>query len=163
MTGMVRLLFLFSFSLFWGGLTFYTGFVVRISHDVLSDPMQGGLITQRVTALLQIFGGVTVLFMLWNAFDIRRHSRNFAIALTICAVLVGVAVTGLVVVHQQLDSVIDIDSAEITNREAFTIGHRRYNQLTTIEWLASLAYLPITIAAWRAVDRRSEMAEQETR
>ena len=36
-----RILLILCFSLFWGGLTFYTGFVVRISHDVLGDPMDG--------------------------------------------------------------------------------------------------------------------------
>ena len=51
-----RILLILCFSLFWGGLTFYTGFVVRISHDVLEDPMDGGLITQRVTNLLQYLG-----------------------------------------------------------------------------------------------------------
>ena len=52
----IRILFLLAFALYWGGLTFYTGVDVRISHDVLNYVMDGGLITQRVTAVLQLLG-----------------------------------------------------------------------------------------------------------
>ena len=148
-----RILLLLSYALFWGGLTFYTGFVVRIAHDVLDNPMDGGLITQRVTALLQMLGGVTVLLMLWNAFQVGLSNKRFGIALTLCAIVLGVALAGLVIVHGHLDAVIDIDAGEVVDRDAFTIGHRRYNQLTTVEWIATLCYLPITIAAWRRVDQ----------
>jgi hypothetical protein len=147
-----RSLLLLSFSLFWGGLTSYTGFVVRISHDVLNDPMDGGMITQRVTEVLQMLGAITVVLMLWNAFMVSRSSKRFGAALATCALVVGCAIVGLEIAHGHLDAVINVDTAEITNREVFTISHRRYNQLTTIEWLASLAYLPITVAAWRQMD-----------
>ncbi len=153
LTWFVHILFLLSFALFWGGLTFYTGFVVRISHDVLGDPMEGGLITQRVTVLLQILGGVTVVLMLLNSIQIGCRCRKYGLALAFCTIVLGSAIAGLVIVHGQLDSVISIDTAEITDREVFTINHRRYNQLTTIEWLAGLAYLSMTVAGWRKVDR----------
>ena len=145
-----RILLLFSFALFWGGLTFYTGFVVRIAHDVLSDPMDGGLITQRVTDVLQMLGGVTVLLMSWNAVQVFRGDRKYGYALAVCIVVLSSALVGLVVVHANLDAV--IQSSAIIDDDVFTINHRRYNQLTTIEWLASLAYLPITIMAWRKID-----------
>ena len=148
MTTLVRTLLLLSFALFWGGLTFYTGFVVRIIHEIVADPMDGGLITQRVTMLLQIFGGITVVLMLCNAFQVMHSSRRYAAALALTAIVLGSAIIGLVIVHGQLDSVINIESSEITDRDFFIVSHRRYNQLTTIEWLASLVYLPITIAAW---------------
>jgi len=150
-----RLLFLLSYALFWGGLTFYTGFVVRIAHDVLDDPMDGGMITQRVTALLQILGGITVVLMLWNAFQVNHHSKRFGIALAVCAIVLGAAIVGLVIVHGHLDTVIDVTESEVIDRDAFIIGHQRYNQLTTIEWIAAISYLPITIAAWRNVDRNA--------
>ena len=67
MIWLCRVLMLFVFALFWGGLTFYTGFVVRVSHEVLNDPFQGGLITQEVTVLLQYLGIAAGLLMLINA------------------------------------------------------------------------------------------------
>ena len=147
-----RFLMLVTFALFWGGLTFYTGFVVDISHDVLGDPMVGGLITQRATRLLQTLGGITLVLMLCNAGDVARTSKGWAAVLGGCTILLGCAIVGLVIVHGHLDAVIDADRAEITDRDAFRVGHRRYNQLTTVEWLASLSYLAITVCAWRHVD-----------
>jgi hypothetical protein len=155
MVGFVRILFLFCFSLYWGGLTFYTGFVVRISHDVLNDPMDGGLITQRVTYILQTFGLAAVFLMGWNCIDVVRQSRKLGVLLIACVLLLSFALVGLYLVHGQLDAVIDANASEITNRVAFDRGHRRYNQLTTIQWLACLAYLPITVIAWQSIDRKA--------
>ena len=152
MISFFRILFLLVFALFWGGLTFYTGFVVRISHDVLDDPMDGGLITQRVTDVLQILGAITFSFMACNALLTLRQSRNAGFWLFVVGGLFLSALVGLFIVHNHLDSVIDISASEVTDEAAFTIGHRRYNQLTTVQWLASLAYLAITLVAWRSID-----------
>ena len=149
-----RILLLLTYSLYWGGLTFYTGFVVRISHDVLSDPMDGGLITQRVTALLQVLGVATIVLMIWNCIVVVRQSPRHGCWLIGCAVLLAFALAGLFVVHGHLDATINIQTAEILDRDAFDAGHRRYNQLTTIQWLACLAYLPITVVAWRSIDAK---------
>jgi uncharacterized membrane protein len=156
-----RILFLLVFALFWGGLTFYTGFVVRIAHAVLDDPMDGGLITQRVTALLQVLGVVAVVLMVGNAAVVVRQSRRFGYALLGCAAVVGCALIALFMVHGHLDAIIDAETSSITDRDAFVVGHRRYNQLTTVEWLASLAYLPITIFAWRTIDARANQQEEK--
>ena len=157
MVWLCRLLFLFSFALYWGGLTFYTGFVVRISHDILNDPMDGGLITQRVTVILQILGAVTVVMMLWNALDVARYAKGRGITLGVCALALGLAVAMLFVVHAQLDSVIDVDASEITDRAAFKARHRRYNQVTTVQWITAVLYLPLTVFAWRHVDQKQAM------
>lgn len=161
MTWGFRLLLLLTFALFWGGLTFYTAFVVRISHDVLGDPMVGGLITQRVTEWLQILGGITVALMLWNAGRIAQISRGWGAALAVCTIVLGCAILGLVIVHGHLDAVIDVNGVEITDRDAFAAGHRRYNQLTTVEWLVSLAYLAITLSAWRHVDAAKSLTADD--
>ena len=151
---LVRSLFVLSYSMFWGGLTCYAGFVLRINHQVIVDPMLGGLITQRVTVLLQLLGAITVVLMLANAFQVSLVCQRYAFWLAFWAIVLGVALGGLVIVHRRLDTVIDIDALEVINREVFDRNHRRYNQLTTIEWIASLIYLPTTIAAWQKVDRQ---------
>ena len=152
MVWICRILLLLSFSLFWGGLTFYTGFVVRISHDVLSDPMDGGLITQRVTSLLQVLGAVTCALMFCNAVVIAKVSFRHGRVLIACAVVLALSLVGLFIVHGQLDAVIDVQDGVVTNRDAFVVGHRRYNQLTTVEWISSIIYLPVTVLAWRHID-----------
>ncbi|MDP6719173.1 MAG: hypothetical protein QGF59_11015 [Pirellulaceae bacterium] len=147
-----RVLLLLSYCLYWGGLTFYTGFVVRIAHDVLDDPMTGGIITQRSTALLQILGVVTVILMVCNCVVVVRLSPKYGYALIACAAVLSCSLIGLFIVHGHLDAIIDVGASEITDRDAFVTGHRRYNQLTTVQWLAALAYLPITVFAWRSID-----------
>ena len=162
-----RILLILCFSLFWGGLTFYTGFVVRISHDVLGDPMDGGLITQRVTNLLQYLGGVTVGLMFLNGWQVRKQAllnqdsllKRYAISLITINLILAASVCGLIVVHHQLDSVIDISNYEITDREQFVKSHRRYNQLTTVEWLSSIASISIFLLAWRRMDLRKSNIE----
>lgn len=161
MIWIVRILMLFVFALYWGGLTFYTGFVVRISHDVLADPIDGGLITQRVTELLQYLGVTATILMFVNNWSVFRLSRAYGLALTACTTCLVLSLIGLFIVHGHLDAVIDIDVPEITDRDAFTIGHRRYNQLTTIEWIASVVYLPATLFAWRSVDRGQQSSGQK--
>lgn len=158
MTILFRTLFLFAFALFWGGLTFYTGIVVRIMHDVLNDPMDGGFITQRVTNVLQVLGGLVAVLMVCNAWPALKICRRRGAALIVCAVVLALSLVGLYFVHAQLDAVISLEEGGVLDRDRFVIGHRRYNQLTTIEWIASLVYLPIAMSAWRTQDavRRSE-------
>jgi len=150
-----RILLLLVYALYWGGLTFYTGIVLRISHDVLNDPMVGGMITQRVTGVLQILGVVAVVLMLCNCVVVVRRSPSHGYALIACTVILGCSLVGLFVVHGHLDAIIDVETYEITDRVAFDASHQRYNQLTTIQWLASLAYLPITVFAWRSMDAKT--------
>lgn len=161
MVAIARTLFLLAFALLWGGLTFYTGFVVRVSHAQLGDPMEGGLITQRVTWILQIIGALVAVLMVWNAIAVGRRDRKLGRWLGVLAVVLVLVLIGLFVVHGQLDAVIDREAYDITNRDVFTVGHRRYNQLTTVEWLTSIAYLATTIVAWRKIDSaRSEFPAQ---
>ena len=146
-----RITFLLVFAIFWGGLTFYTGFVVRVSHDVLSNPMDGGLITQRVTNILQMLGLIMGTTMVVNATGFLRLQPRDGRLLCIAAVFL-ISLIGLFVVHGHLDAVIDVDAAEITDRNAFVVGHRRYNQLTTVQWLSAVTYLAVTAFAWRSAD-----------
>ena len=163
-----RILLILCFSLFWGGLTFYTGFVVRISHDVLEDPMDGGLITQSVTNLLQYLGSVTVVLMFLNGWQVRKQAllnqdsllKRYAISLTTINLILSASVCGLFFVHHQLDSVIDVSNYEITDRAQFVKSHRRYNQLTTVEWLSSIASISIALLAWRRMDLRKSKIER---
>ncbi|MEO1615986.1 MAG: hypothetical protein AAFV88_09070 [Planctomycetota bacterium] len=160
MTAIFRSVFLLVYALFWGGLTLYTGIVVRISHDLLGDPIDGGLITQRVTVFLQYLCAMTVVLMVCNTAIVFRKLPQLGRLLLGCTTVLAAALIGLFVVHGHLDAVIDVAAYEITDRDAFTTGHRRYNQLTTVQWLATLAYLPLTIIAWKRIDA-SKVSEDE--
>ena len=156
----LRILLVFIVALFWGGLTFYTGFVVPISHTLLDSHMDGGLITQQVTVVLQWLATVSVVLMAMNGFVVRRKHSRLGSALLICTSILACTVIGLFFVHQYLDSVIDVAAREITDYEAFDTGHRFYNRFTTVEWLATVVYLILTAIAWKTVD--SQTANSQT-
>ena len=147
-----RIALVFMFALYWGGLTFYTGIVVRIIHMVLNDPMDGGLITQKVTFVLQVLGACTLPLMLVNDLSVARHSKRIGIALIGLTLVLSCALVALFVIHSQLDHLIDVQQMEITDRGEFDAAHRRYNQTTTVQWLATVAYLPLAVYSWRVTD-----------
>jgi len=147
-----RIALVFMFALYWGGLTFYTGIVVRIIHMVLNDPMDGGLITQKVTFVLQVLGACTLPLMLVNDLSVTRHSKRIGIALIGLTLVLSCALVALFVIHSQLDHLIDVQQMEITDRGEFDAAHRRYNQTTTVQWLATVAYLPLAVYSWRVTD-----------
>ena len=149
-TGRIGLVFMFA--LYWGGLTFYTGIVVRIIHLVLNDPMDGGLITQKVTLVLQVLGACTLQLMLVNDFSVARNSKRLGITLLGLTLILSFALVYLFTVHSQLDQLIDTKEMLITDRVEFDAAHRRYNQTTTVQWLAAVAYLPLSVHAWRVTD-----------
>ena len=150
-----RILFVMIFALYWGGLTFYTGFVVRIIHSVLNNPMDGGLITQKVTIVLQTLGLCTIPLMLVNDFTVARSSRRLGLALLTLTLVLSSSLVALFIVHWQLDAVIDTKEMSITNRIEFDSAHRRYNQSTTVQWIAAVLYLPLAVHSWRVTDSRT--------
>ncbi|MAI30487.1 MAG: hypothetical protein CMM07_02305 [Rhodopirellula sp.] len=151
-----RIAFILMFALYWGGLTFYTGFVVRIIHMVLNDPLDGGLITQKVTIVLQILGACTLPLMLVNDISIARQSRRLGLSLFGLTLILSLALVALFVVHSQLDGVIDAKEMIITDRDKFDAAHRRYNQSTTVQWIATVIYLPLAVYSWRVTDSKKQ-------
>lgn len=147
-----RYLVLLVLALHWGGLTFYTGIVVPISHDVLLDPMEGGLITQQVTHWIQLLAVASVVCMLLNAVWCRDKTSRLRIVLFGCPLLLAICTVGQFLVHRNLDAVIVVAEREITDQESFDTNHRWYNQLTTVEWLTSLTYMATMVVAWTRQD-----------
>ena len=157
-----RTVMLFVFALYWGGLTFYTGIVVRIIHFVLNDPMDGGLITQRVTNYLQLLGFCVLPFMIWNGMAVVRRSKRLGVMLLVLTGILAASLTCLVWVHSELDAVIDSESREVIEREIFTVLHRRYNQTTTVQWISAVIFLPLAVYSWRVLDINQIRSENRT-
>ena len=59
-TGAFRSLFLVALSIYIGGFTFYSAVVIPVLHDRLESSLETGLITQRVTDVLNLLGVVTL-------------------------------------------------------------------------------------------------------
>jgi hypothetical protein len=56
--------------------------------------------------------------------------------------------------HQQLDQMLNLETRELANPQAFRTGHRWYLWLSTVQWACALVYAVLALRGWRAEDRR---------
>jgi hypothetical protein len=138
---------------FWqGGFTFYASVVVPVGQDVLGSHVDQGFITQQVTGWLNYTGFIALVplagewFLTPDACGWRRHGR---LALGAAMVL---TLAGLFVLHGRLDPYLDPGEHILLNPRAFRPLHRLYLWTQTVQWLAAVLYLALTLAAWRAED-----------
>jgi hypothetical protein len=55
--------------------------------------------------------------------------------------------------HPHLDDLLDLNSFVILDRETFLAWHAGYLHTSTVQWCCTLAYLLLTVVAWRAEDQ----------
>ncbi len=143
----LRLLALWSMVFWLGGFTFYAAVVIPVLHDQLGSPLETGLVTRRVTDVLNAAGFVTIV-LAWTLFRMeperpsvrsarRRWSGAALAATTVCLLC-------LVLLHRVLDQMLDGGGLS-----GFYRLHRVYLWLSTIQWLANLILLTGWARAWR--------------
>ncbi len=138
-TGVFRWLFLVALSIYIGGFTFYSAVVIPVLHDRLESSLETGLITQRVTDVLNLLGVVT-LSLAWcvyglsavRAFRGDRGSGRKTWPLVISSICLVV----LLVLHRVLDRKLETNSFN-----GFYPYHRAYLWTSTVQWFANLALL----------------------
>jgi hypothetical protein len=111
--------------LWQGGFLFYASVVVPIGTDLLGGARAQGVITARVTEWLNLAG-------------------------LVCLGLLG----GLWFLHLILDYFMDPAGRVVQMREPFRVAHGAYLWVSTAHWLMGLALAWLTLAAWRAEDRK---------
>jgi hypothetical protein len=154
MTTLVRRLLVLVALMFWqGGFTFYASVVVPIGQQELGSHLEQGFITRRVTNFLNLSGAVALPLFAWDLVvssdgsRLRRGLRWAAwtgMVLTLLALFRG---------HQQLDQLLNVETHELANPQAFRTGHRWYLWLSTVQWACALGYAVFTLQAWSAEDR----------
>jgi hypothetical protein len=144
---------------FWqGGFTFYASVVVPLGQDILGSHLEQGFITQQVTRWLNVTGVFALLPLAWDVAGTRDSSRwrRFGrIALWAGMVL---TLAGLFLLHDRLDRFLDPDEHTLLDRKSFRPLHRLYLWVQTIQWLAAVVYLLLTLVAWRAEDHHRAAA-----
>ncbi len=118
-----------SFSVWWGGLTFYALVVVPVATETFGSTEQG-FVTQRVTNWLNILAAV------WLAFSLSPSMRNrLPIFLWVVQV---VSLLFLVVLHWRLDAMLDSVQLNITGDNFYNV-HRIYLWATALHWATGAA------------------------
>ncbi len=151
MTKFVRRFLVFQAFLLWqGGFLFYASVVVPIGTDQLGSSMDQGLITQRVTNWLNLFGAVWAVLFAWDAAAARDPARWRRLARLLgwagCVVLLGL----LAWLHLELDRLLGPDVEY--DRRLFRRTHMVYLWVTTGHWLIALALAWLTLRAWAGED-----------
>lgn len=114
----------------WTSFTFYSSVVVPIGTE-LFDAMHQGLITQRVTNVLNLLTGIYLLIHLIEFFVLssRRIQK-------ILWGLIALSLLNLLYLHSLMDPMIDFAEFQISDRREFYRSHRLYLWISTASWLA---------------------------
>ena len=138
--------------LFWqGGFTFYSGVVVPVGQGVLNSHLEQGLITRQVTKYLNLAGAAALLVVVLDLVAARETAwvRRLRWLLWLGMLVTLVA---LVWLHPQIDQYLDPEQRALIDARAFRRGHRVYLWVSTVQWGFGVAYLWLTLRAWREVD-----------
>jgi hypothetical protein len=150
MTSLRRFLVFQAFLLWQGGFVFYAAVVVPIGGDQLG-PLDQGLVTQRVTNWLNLFGAAWAVVFAWDvlaaADPARGRRRARWLGWFACVTLLGL-LAGL---HIELDRLLGPDAT--FDRRTFRHLHVAYLWGSTAHWALGLALAWLTLRAWRGEDR----------
>jgi hypothetical protein len=138
-TRILRWLFLVALSIYIGGFTFYSAVVIPILHDRLESSLETGLITQRVTDMLNLLGSAT-LSLGWCVYGLstvyeRRSDRGSSWKIW-PLVISSICLVVLLMLHRVLDR-----KLETSTFAGFYPYHRAYLWTSTVQWIANLGLL----------------------
>jgi hypothetical protein len=147
MTLLRRFLVLAAFAFWAGGFTFYAGVVVPIGTQVLGGSGEQARVTRVVAQSLNRTCAVALLvFALdWLAGRGRGRAALWLFMAACLGVLLGM--------YPRLDAMFAFGEG-VDDRAAFRPWHRTYLWVSTVQWAAACCYGLLTLAAWRAEDRR---------
>jgi hypothetical protein len=139
--------------MFWqGGFVFYAGVVVPIGTEVLGSAQEQGRITRRVAVWLNWSGAAALVPLGWDAYVDRRHRLARRGRLMTWFVMAA-ALAVLFWMYPTLDAMFDPEAVHISNRPSFRTLHRIYLWMSSVQWVAGVAFAALTLWAWTATDR----------
>ena len=139
--------------MFWqGGFTFYAAVVVPTGADVLGGHLEQGFVTRRVTNYLNLAGAAALPILAWDlasSSDAVRWRRR--LRWTIWGLQVG-TLAAQVWLHDRLDLLLDAEQHAILDRAAFRWQHVLYLNVSTVQWVAAIGALMLSLVAWHGED-----------
>ena len=135
--------------------------VIPIAGVVLAPNLHlRARITEAATNVLNIAGVVAILLLLWDvarAFDPSRRRFRFRVGLWI---VLFVTLAALFPLHYWLERLDPVGGTGPVDKATFYPAHQIYLWVSTVQWLAALVYLGVTLRAWRAEDAKALATEQ---
>jgi hypothetical protein len=96
-------------------------------------------------------GAITLAILLGNGFaDWRHASLLIKSCLWLTWTIMTAVLVALYIMHPMLDRMLDIEAHRIVDRSRFHGLHAVYMNLSTVQWVAGLLHLWLTLFIWRA-------------
>lgn len=129
-----------------GGFMFYGGVVVSILDDALGAH-DAGMVTRRVTNVLNAIGLIVILWSIVLAWSERRMGPRWAVQTrTLLLILTTLCLAALAGLHLIIDHHLDHDLP------GFRRWHRIYLRVSTAQWIVNLGLIAVTFAIWTRRD-----------
>ena len=148
-----RFLVLAALMLWTGGFTFYAAIVVPIGTDVLGSATDQGQITRQVAPIINQIGAIALAIF---AVDIAASSSDRRLRWARWLTWLGMAacLAALMLMYPHLDRMFHGVEAYLDDRKTFKPWHRAYLWTITTQWGFAVGFAILTLAAWRAADRK---------
>jgi hypothetical protein len=121
---------------------------------VLRSAQHQGFITRRVTEWLNVTAAAALAVLALELLLCQEVSRRAARARRLLWLFMAACQALLFRLHAVLDGMMIEQGRIVTDPEAFYPVHRAYLWAHTAQWAAGLAFVALTLLAWRAEDRR---------
>jgi hypothetical protein len=152
-TSVRRFLVVQALMLWQGGFLFYAAVVVPTGTQVLGSSAAQGVITARVTDVLNACGAAAVVLVGWDLAVTRDPSARRTAARWWAWAVVLVGQYLLFVLHQMLDYFMDPGRTQVVIGPPFRPVHRAYLWVSTVMWAACLPLVWWTLRAWAAEEK----------
>ena len=139
----LRSITLFLFSLWFGGFLFYSSIVISNAHAVVGDHETVGMITQRVTGILNLIGVPTIGFLFLNLIQEKKKlpGNKLKVSLILLSVITCCLIA-LFIFHTLMSQYIDPVKLELSEHKKFYRLHRVYLIISTVQFFSLVAYIP---------------------
>jgi hypothetical protein len=142
-----------------GGFTFYALIVIPTAQNVLGGERDVGFITQQVTNWLNLIGVAALLILLWVvAADWRDLSRRMRTLLAVTWATMVASQAGLFIMHPLMDSYLEVKGHKVHNYGEFDRMHDVYLVFATVQWIAAMLHIWLTLYGWRCQHKASVAA-----
>ena len=134
---------------FWqGGSMFYGAVVVGIVRAQLGQP-ERSLITQRVTQWLNLAGTIALLLLFTDVWASILPVKRWRWLTWSGMALPHVAMVWL---HHELSRQMAVPGFVRSDQRAFLSWHALYLSCNVVQWLAAMAFVVVSLRAWRLED-----------
>lgn len=144
-----RTLVIASFAVWFGGFFFYVSFVVPIGTDELGSAREQGFITRLVAHRLNAICLMALAAMtVETVVSWRRSGKLIRVAQAGSLLAIGGLLVWLVLLHPQLDQLLDVENHRVLDRAVFYRLHRVYLWVSTLQWIFAWTWLFAVVYVW---------------